>query len=137
MAFTLPFSQQLYYEDSLEGIKLDATLRYGEEVVTCSAKVDTGAQVCLFEREIGEGLGIDIESGHRIRLRTLTGTLTAFGHELTLQTAGLTFYTVVYFPSTYNLQRNLLGRHGWLRLIRLGVIDYDNMLYLGQYNDVH
>lgn len=137
MAINLTFSQLVHYDDSIEGINLDVVLRHGEEAATCSAKVDTGAQVCLFEREIGEALGIDIESGHRVRLRTLTGTLTAFGHEVTLQTAGLTFYTVIYFPITHNLQRNLLGRQGWLRLIRLGLVDYENTLYLGRYDDVH
>lgn len=137
MPINLTFSHHVLYDDSVEGINLEVVLHYGEEAATCSAKVDTDAQVCLFEREIGEGLGIDIESGHRIRLRTLTGTLTAFGHEITLQTAGLTFYTVVYCPITHNLQRNLLGRQGWLRLIRLGLVDYDNALYLSQYDDVH
>ena len=135
MIHQLNFSQCFRYGDSIEGITLEAVLRYGQESATCSAKVDTGAHVCLFEREIGEGLGIEIESGHRIRLSTLTGTLMAFGHEVTLQTAGLTFHTLVYFPLTYKLRRNLLGRQGWLQLLRLGIVDYDNELFLGQYDE--
>ena len=132
---SLSFIQRFRYDDSLDGINLEAILHFGQESATCSAKVDTGAHVCLFEREIGEGLGIEVENGQRVRLRTLTGTLTAFGHEVTLQTIGLTLHTVVYFPLHYNLQRNLLGRQGWLRLIRLGLVDYDRELFLSHYDD--
>jgi hypothetical protein len=33
-----------------------------------------------------------------------------------------------------NLRRNLLGRQGWLRKLRIAVIDYDNLLYLSVYD---
>jgi hypothetical protein len=32
-----------------------------------------------------------------------------------------------------NLPRNLLGQQGWLRNLKLAVIDYDNLLYLISY----
>ena len=32
-----------------------------------------------------------------------------------------------------NLPRNILGRQGWLRNIKLGIVDYENMMYLGRY----
>ena len=38
-------------------------------------------------------------------------------------------------PLTYNLRRNLLGRRGWLQLLRLGIVDYGNELYLSRYDD--
>ena len=41
---------------------------------------------------------------------------------------------MVYFAKHPGLQRNLLGRRGWLRNFRLAVIDYDNLLYLSEYN---
>lgn len=38
------------------------------------------------------------------------------------------------FAKYPGLQRNLLGRQGWLRNLRLGLIDYDNLLYLSAYD---
>jgi hypothetical protein len=32
-----------------------------------------------------------------------------------------------------NLPRNLLGRQGWLRNLKLGIVDYDYLLYLSAY----
>jgi hypothetical protein len=33
------------------------------------------------------------------------------------------------------LPRNLLGKLGWLQQIRFGLVDYDEMIYLSDYND--
>jgi hypothetical protein len=135
MSFQLDFSRRHKYQYLETGITMDVILRYGGNEFQCEAKVDTGAQHCLFSREIGEILGVEIESGVRRDFRTLTGTLTAFGHELTIGVLGDLFYTTVYFAEVYDLPRNLLGRHGWLQLIRLAIIDYDEELYLSPYNE--
>lgn len=129
----LTFTETIPYPDNPEGIVISATLTYGGVSFTADAKVDTGAAVCLFSREIGEIIGLPIESGIPIRLSTLTGSLDAFGHEITLRTGSLTFYSTIYFAKNYGLPRNLLGRIGWLRNIKLAVIDYDNRLYLSLY----
>ena len=103
--------------------------------MVCQAKIDTGGQVCLFMREIGETLGIDIETGHRHSFNTLAGSLTAYGHTVRLQTLGLEFDSLVYFPAVYGLPRNLLGREGWLRKVRLALIDDDATLYVSPYQN--
>jgi hypothetical protein len=41
----------------------------------------------------------------------------------------------VYFSEIENLPRNLLGREGWLQLVRLAIIDYDEVLYISPYNE--
>ena len=133
MTTQLTFTETIPYEDKPEGIVILATLTYGGISFTAPAKVDTGAAVCLFSREIGEKLGLPIESGIPIRLSTLTGSLDAFGHEITLRTGSLTFYSTIYFAKNYGLPRNLLGREGWLRKLILAVIDYDNRLFLSAY----
>jgi hypothetical protein len=43
--------------------------------------------------------------------------------------------TVVYFAEDGEVRRNLLGRQGWLQLIRFGSVDYDSELYLGLYDE--
>lgn len=135
MSFQLNFSHRHKYQYLEAGITLDVVLSYGGNEFQCKAKVDIGAQYCLFSREVGELLGIDVENGVRQDFRTLTGALTAFGHELTIGTLGELFHTTVYFAKEYNLPRNLLSRQGWLQLVRLAIIDYDEELYLNLYND--
>ena len=130
----LNFAQEYRYKDDDEGIPLRVVLSYGTETIRVTAKVDTGSAVCLFSREDGEDLGIPIELGLPKRLGGLAGTLEAFGHEVTLQTGDITFQSIVYFAKYEGLPRNLLGRQGWLRNFRLGLIDYDNLLYLSEYN---
>lgn len=135
MAYQLSFDVRHQYDSLAKGITLDVVLERGEMETGCRAKIDTGSQYCLFDRELGENLDIEIESGIPKTLHTLTGSLTAFGHEVVLQTLGLRFQTFIYFPLHYNLQRNLLGRQGWLQLVRLAIIDYDNELYVSPYED--
>jgi hypothetical protein len=135
MPFQLSFSRRELYSSLSTGINLETTLRFGELFINCDAKVDTGAEVCLFQRAIGEALEIPIEKGVEKRLETLTGVLTAYGHEIVLEVLGLQIQTVVYFAVSGDVRRNLLGRQGWLQLIRLGIVDYDGELYLGLYDE--
>ncbi len=134
MPFSLTFKTRYKYDTLKEGITVPAVLRLRHKTAYCEAKVDPGAEVCLFQREFGELLDIDIESGHRIRLSSLGGSLVAFGHSVTLNTFDLEFDSMVYFAKDYDLPRNILGRNGWLRKLRLAVVDYDAELYLIAYD---
>jgi hypothetical protein len=135
MPFELSFSRREKYSSLAPGINLETTLRFGDLFINCEAKVDTGAEVCLFQRAIGEALDIPIETGVKKSLETLTGVLTAYGHEVVLELLGLKLQTVVYFAESDEVRRNLLGRLGWLQRIRLGIVDYDNELYLSLYDE--
>jgi hypothetical protein len=135
MSFQLDFTLRHKYRSLNTGITIDANVIYGERQFKTSAKIDTSAMFCVFEREIGEFCGIDIESGMRKRMATLTGSFMTFGHEVTLQTLGLTLQSFVYFYEDREMERNILGRQGWLQLVRLAVIDYDEELYLSHYNE--
>lgn len=129
----LNFAEEYRYKDDEEGIPIRVMLTYGGKTIRVAAKVDTGAAVCLFSHEDGLDLDIPIEQGVPIKLGGLTGSLDAFGHEVMLQTGDIVFQSFVYFARHPNLPRNLLGRQGWLRNLRLGVIDYDNLLHLSAY----
>jgi hypothetical protein len=135
MPFQLSFNRRHKYSSLATGIDLETTLRFGDLFINCEAKVDTGAEVCLFQRAIGEALEIPIENGVKKRLETLTGVLTAYGHEVGLELLGLKLQAVVYFAESDVVRRNLLGRQGWLQLIRLGIVDYDGELYLSLYDE--
>ena len=125
MSFSLNFDIRHQYPSLESGITIETILSRSEKRFLAEAKIDTGAQFCLFEKEIGEYLEIEIESGLRKTLTTLAGSFTAYGHEITLQTLGLTFHTFAYFAADYHVHRNVLGRQGWLQLVRLAIIDYE------------
>lgn len=134
MSWPITFTERYHYQSTHNGIELPTTLSHAERVVTFMAKADTGARYCLFKREIGEQIGLDIDAGIPIILDSLSGPIDAFGHEVTLQTLELTFQSFVYFAKYPGLRRNLLGSVGWLRNLKLGVIDYDEMIYLAPYD---
>lgn len=134
MSFQLDFQNRSLYKSLATGITIDTVLRYGISETICLAKVDTGSDVCLFERGVAEFLEIDVESGYAKKFSTLTGDLIAYGHEIELETLGLRFQSFVYFPDSYTVRRNLLGRQGWLHLIKLGLVDHDCELYISPYD---
>ncbi|HKQ92178.1 MAG TPA: retropepsin-like aspartic protease [Blastocatellia bacterium] len=134
MPFLLDFNIRYEYNSLRSGIFVPVTLRLGGTAIPCDAEVDTGAQVCVSQRELGVSLGLEVETGHRIVLSSLGGAVVAFGHFVTLHTLGLEFDSVVYFAEDYNLPRNLLGRDGWLRKLRLAVVDYDAEIYLSPHD---
>lgn len=86
MAFQLSFESQHKYATREGNLNVRTILSTATQQVHCVAAIDTGATVCLFQRELGEALDLDLETGPFIQLSTLTGTLRAYGHEVTLQT---------------------------------------------------
>lgn len=134
MTTQLTFTEEFFYKDDPTGITIPVMLSHGSNDIFVSAKVDTGAAVCLFSHENGLDLGLPVEQGIPAVLDSLGGSIPAFGHEVFIQTGDLSFQSVVYFAKYPNLSRNILGRQGWLRNLRMAVIDYDNLLYLSDYN---
>lgn len=134
MHHKLNFSTAYTYDTSQTGIHLPVALRSGSEVVRFYAKVDTGSSYCIFERQQGDRLGLDIESGTPQRVSTVTGSFLTYAHEVTLLVLGIESTAVVYFAHDENFTRNVLGRQGRLNRVRLGLIDYDSRLYLSDYN---
>ena len=133
MSLYLPFEEAFRYADHADGIVIPVTLQSGEFAHQCFAAVDCGASVCLFSREVAELLKIEVERGEYKRLRTLTGGLEAYGHEISLKALNLVVASTVYFARYEGLPRNLLGRQGWLRKLNFGLVDQDNLLYAGRY----
>jgi predicted aspartyl protease len=131
---SIEFSRTHSYLVAGDGISLPVFLSSGEERIKLLAHVDTGATHCLFERRHAELMNLDVEAGDPMAFRTATGRVEAFGHLVTIETLGLSFESVVYFFADERINKNLLGRLGWLDRIRIGVIDYDGLLYLASYD---
>jgi hypothetical protein len=136
MPETLTFDITYRYEDSVEGIAIPVTLVSGNGIYRTTAKVDPGAEVCLFTNESGLQLGLDVERGIPKTLGTIGGTkIETFGHEVTIQTFGITMCSVIYFAKYPEVSRNLLGRLGWLRNLQIGIRDYEGKLFIAEYID--
>jgi hypothetical protein len=80
-----------YENDADQAIFIPLQLSANGTVVKLAAKLDTGADYCLFDREWADSLGINVESGPRRTFRGLAGRLDAFEHEVTIKTFDVTF----------------------------------------------
>ena len=130
----LSFNKLVTYDAGKPGITLKVEIRLGSEAITTEAKVDTGAAVCIFQREIGERLGLEIETGTAKTIRTVTGSFKVFGHDVTLITGEFEFDSEVNFAEDLGFRQNVVGRLGWLDQMIIGINDYDGKLYLTPYN---
>jgi hypothetical protein len=135
MPYTLKFEDLIEYDAGKDSITVPTTLRSGGNYVRVESKLDTGSSHCIFERLQGELLGLDVESGFPEWIDTATGSFLTYGHEVTLSVRGLDFDIVAYFAKDEWFNRNVLGRHGWLNRIRMGLIDYEGKLYLSRAYD--
>ena len=133
MSESLEFDRSYFYNTLKTGISLPVILRSGEESLEIHAKLDTGATHCIFERQHGELLNLDIESGEPAIVGTATGSFHVFSHRVEIVTFGMQWETDVYFIADHEIKRNILGRLGWLDRLKLGLIDYEGKLLLGPY----
>jgi hypothetical protein len=129
---SLDFEAQHEYEDAGAGIVVPIRLIHGERSVELRARVDTGAADCLFDRFYADALGLG-DSGVERDYRTVTGSFKAFGHELTIETFGLQWQAMVFFHAMGNPAHAFVGRRGWLDRLRLGIIHYEQRLFLRRY----
>lgn len=97
MAYPLIFNQFSSYDAGQPGITIPVTLSLAEFQVLLNAKIDTGASECIFARQYGENLGLDIESGELIEIGTATGSFRAFRHPVILKILGYEFDVRVCF----------------------------------------
>ena len=136
MPETLKFNAHYHYDPGEIGIEIPILLLARGRQVRLNAKIDTGAQFCVFQRDYAEQLEIAIESGEKRTIHTAGGTtFTVYGHEVQLSCLDWTFETVVYFAEAAGFNRNVVGRTGWLQQFRLGLIDHESILYLSHHDD--
>jgi hypothetical protein len=103
--------------------------------VLVRAKLDTGSDLCIFQRRYAELLNLELERGTPKRIRTVTGSFTAYGHELTLIVGRLEWHAIIYFAEPESFPINVVGRIGFLDRLRVGLVDYEQRLYLNAYDE--
>jgi hypothetical protein len=105
----MSFAKSVQYDPGQPSIAVAVTLSLSQDHINCEAKVDTGASLCIFARELGEQLGLEIESGMRQLVGTVTGTFVVYLHEVNLAVAGLECSAFVGFAEDEGFRRNVLG----------------------------
>ena len=130
MALRLDFDFIYHYDTSKIGITIPVLLGQGDNIVEVDAKLDCGSTYCVFERQWGEALGLNIERGHPQRISTATGSFLAYGHQITFSVFEVEFESVFYFAADESFNRNVLGQRGFLDRIVCGLDDYQGRFYL-------
>lgn len=132
MSHQLEFEHRLVYDTREDGINVPISLSLGPITVDVMAKLDCGASNCVFERAHGELLGVNIESGYLRSFGTATGHFDAYGHSVTMTVENYDFEVMVFFAKDEWLNRNVLGRVGFLDRVLTGLDDYAGELYLNR-----
>lgn len=132
--YRIEFTAVHSYGGEREGISVPVVLKAGENSVRLAASIDTGATSCIFRNELAEALGLDPANATLKRFRTANSRFEAFGHEVGISVLGVTTFSTVYFFADASINRNVLGRVGWLDRVRLGLIDHDTTMYLAPYD---
>jgi len=131
----LEFTTAHSYGGDREGISVPVLLKSGPSSVRLVARIDTGATFCIFRNELAEALGLDLANSAPKRFRTATGSFEAFGYEVEICVLGVTTLSTVYFFADAAINKNVLGRVGWLDRVRLALVDHDSTLYMAPYGN--
>ncbi len=127
----LTFSQKIEYPDDDKGIYLDIFLISDRKnPVAAKVKLDTGADYCVFQKIYADFLDLEVETGNRKEFRTANSSFTAFGHEIGIQFLDLEYMTTVYFVTDEGFRVSVLGRIGFLDRLQIGLIDYEQLLFI-------
>ena len=135
MSYQMSFATLGQYDPGQPSMTVTVTLSLSQDHINCEAKVDTGASLCIFARDLGEQWGLEVESGMRQLVGTVTGTFVVYLHEVNLSVAGLECSAFVGFAEDEGFRRNVLGRRGFLEQIPLGLVDYEGQLSLSYYGN--
>lgn len=98
--FKFPLSEKSeFLGNSILKPVIPLKISYNKKSINYLALIDSGADFCIFDAEIGENLGIDIKSGEKIEfggIQGKTGT-EAFLHEVIINIGGWDYSTKVSF----------------------------------------
>ena len=135
ISWRLAFTDRFNYS-GFNDIRFPLTLSSaGDKQILIRAQLDTGSTLCVFQRASADLLGLEMEHATKQKIRTATGSFTAYGHEVTIAVGLLEWQAVVYFATNEDFDINVVGRQGFLDRLRVGLVDYEQLLYLGAYEE--
>lgn len=100
-------------------------LLYNNNSIDYSALIDSGADFCIFDAEIGEYLGIEIRSGAREFFGGIQEKAAAevFLHQVSLNIGGWDYKTVVGF--SYDIAKHGFGILGEKGFFDIFIVKFD------------
>lgn len=100
-------------------------LIFNKHAIRYAALIDSGADFCIFDAEIGEALGIDIHSGNREVFGGVqeAGVAEAFFHEIMLNVGGWNHKTIIGF--SYDIAKHGYGILGQKGFFDIFVVKFD------------
>ena len=119
-------------EDYLEKIA-EQSIEKGNKNFRAIRRIES--KVDLTEERDAQMLGLELEKGDVELVRTATGKFIAHGHEVTLNVGNLEWEATVYFAADEFFPINVFGRIGFLDRLKIGLVDYEQLLYLTSYNE--
>ena len=126
--------QHRHLYNSSNAITIPITLSSTENLhVDLPGKLDTGSTFCVFEKAYADLLGLEPDAGIHERVSTITGKFDVVGHAVTLSVFGYEWEAFAYFARDEIFVPNVLGRVGFLDHLRVGIVDYERLLYCGLY----
>jgi hypothetical protein len=131
MSWEFSFSTRLHLAEDESGLFVPVTFSSAGEEVELKGYFDTGSKFCVIPRWAGESLGLDIETGQAISLRTGGGPMPVYLHYVSLTIGDLFFEDVPICVAKYrDFDRCMVGRAGWFQKVRLNLVPYDEHLFL-------
>jgi hypothetical protein len=130
----LEFTHIYDYSSEDDSVVVPVILRVGAKQIRLAASIDTGASFCVFGAELAEALGLTLDRGVHMRFRTANSAFEAFGYEVEISVLGVVTNAMVYFFADPAIDKNVLGRTGWLDRVRLALVHHDSKVYLAPYN---
>ena len=102
------------------------TIINGDSKIANLALIDSGADLCLFHADIGEQIGINIESGKKLTFSGITkDKLTAYFHNIKISISGYEHECYAGFSRDLaNMPYGILGQHGFFNLYKI-LFDYE------------
>ena len=134
-SYQLSFTHRFFYSGEANIIVPILLASGPKTIIPVDAKLDTGSTFSVFQRVYADLLGLEVERGLAQRIKTATGSFLARGHEVTMIVRELEWHAIVYFAGAEDFPINVVGRVGFLDRLRLGLVDYEQVLYLAAYNE--
>lgn len=98
---------------------------YGNKMVQYAALIDSGADFCIFDAELGEYLGIDVKSGKKEIFGGIQekGGAEAFLHNIILNIGGWDYKTIIGF--SYDIAKHGFGVLGQKGFFDIFIVKFD------------
>ncbi len=121
----MKFKYKNYGENILRPV-IPIELEYENKTISYEVLVDSGADSCIFDAQIGELLGIDINKGKKQIVGGITGVVEPYYvHPITIKVGGWPFKIYAGFlPGIAKLGYGIVGQRGFFSIF---IVKFDLM----------